>query len=69
MKKRNLEMRPVEGTYLEQYNALLRYVFQVTGQELSSAGWDEKEFIRAKLPTLEKADVIGGLTVIVLFLR
>jgi len=59
MKKRNLEMRPVEGTYLEQYNALLRYVFQVTGQELSSAGWDEKEFIRAKLPTLEKADVIG----------
>lgn len=33
--------------------------FQVTDQELSSVGWQEKEFIRAKFPTMEKADVIG----------
>ena len=44
---------------MEQYNALLRYVFQVTEQELSSIGWQEREIIRAKFPTMEKADVIG----------
>ena len=52
-------MRPVGNEYLEQYNALLRYVFQVTDQELSSVGWQEKEIIRAKFSTMQKAD---GLT-------
>ena len=28
-------------------------------QELSSIGWQEREIIRAKFPTMEKADVIG----------
>lgn len=59
MNKRNLKMRPVGSEYMEQYNALLRYVFQVTDQELNSIGWQEKEIIRAKFPTMEKADVIG----------
>ena len=57
--KKNLRMKSVGSEYLEQYNALLRYVFQVTDQELSSVGWQEKEIIRAKFPTMEKADVIG----------
>lgn len=52
-------MKPVGIEYMEQYNALLRYVFQVTEQDLSSVGWQEKEIIRAKFPTMEKADVIG----------
>ena len=33
--KKNLKMKPVGSEYMEQYNALLRYVFQVTEQELS----------------------------------
>ena len=33
--------------------------FQVTEHELSSIGWQEKEIIRAKFPTMQKADVIG----------
>ena len=49
-------MRPVGNEYLEQYNALLRYVFQVTDQELSSVGWQEKEIIRAKFPTMQKRE-------------
>ena len=57
--KKNLKMKPVGSEYMEQYNALLRYVFQVTEQELSSIGWQEREIIRAKFPTMEKADVIG----------
>ncbi len=59
MNKKNLKMRSVSGEYMEQYNALLRYVFQVTEHELSSIGWQEKEIIRAKYPTMEKADVLG----------
>ena len=35
------------------------FLFQVTEPELSSVGWQEKEIIRAKFPTMEKADVIG----------
>ena len=40
--KKNLKMKPVGSEYMEQYNALLRYVFQVTEQELSSIGWRER---------------------------
>lgn len=52
-------MKKVGLEHLEQYNQLLRYVFQVTDQELQEIGWQEKEIIRAKSPTLERADVIG----------
>ena len=58
-RKRQLKMRPVGIEYLEQYNQLLRYVFQVTDQDLQQIGWEEKEIIRAKSPTLERADVLG----------
>lgn len=56
---KKLKMLPVGSEHMKQYNALLRYVFQVTDEELNSVGWQEKEIIRAKFPTLEKADVIG----------
>lgn len=59
MNPKNLKMRTVTKEYMEQYNQLLRYVFQVTEQELSSIGWEEREIIGAKFPTMEKADVIG----------
>lgn len=59
MNKKDLEIRTVGSEYMEQYNQLLRYVFQVTTQDLSSIGWQEKEMIHAKLPTMEKANVLG----------
>ena len=59
MNKKNLKMRPVGSEYMKQYNQLLRYVFQVTEQVLNSVGWQEKEIIRAKYPTMQKADVLG----------
>jgi len=52
-------MKKVGLEHLEQYNQLLRYVFQVTDRELHEIGWEEKEFIRDKSPVLEKADVLG----------
>ncbi|MGL5616814.1 MAG: GNAT family N-acetyltransferase [Sarcina sp.] len=59
VKKRKLKMERVGIEHLKQYNQLLRYVFQVTDQELQEVGWEEKEFIRAKSPVLEKAEVFG----------
>lgn len=59
MNKKNLEMREVGSEYLEQYNQLLRYVFQVTTHDLSMIGWQEKEILHAKFPTMERADVLG----------
>lgn len=59
IRKRELKMKPVGVEHLEQYNQLLRYVFQVTDQDLQEIGWEEKEIIRAKSPTLKKADVLG----------
>lgn len=56
---RQLKMRQVELEHLEQYNQLLRYVFQVTDQELQQVGWEEKEIMRAKRPTLKRANVWG----------
>lgn len=58
-KKRQLKMKEVGLDHLEQYNQLLRYVFQVTDRELQKIGWEEKEIIRAKSPILEQADVLG----------
>lgn len=58
-RKRQLKMQKVGPEHLEQYNQLLRYVFQVTDQELHQIGWEEKEIIRAKSPVLEQADVFG----------
>ena len=58
-RRRELKMKDVGLEHLEQYNQLLRYVFQVTDKELQEIGWEEKEIIRAKSPTLEQADVKG----------
>lgn len=58
-RKKQLKMKKVGVEHLEQYNQLLRYVFQVTDQDLQLIGWEEKEIIRAKSPTLQKADVWG----------
>ena len=58
-RRRELKMKDVGLEHLEQYNQLLRYVFQVTDKELQEIGWEEKEIIRAKSPILEQADVKG----------
>ena len=50
-RKKQLKMKKVGLEHLEQYNQLLRYVFQVTDQELQQVGWEEKEIIRVKSPT------------------
>lgn len=58
-KKRQLKMKPVGLEHLEQYNQLLRYVFQVTDDDLRKVGWEERDIVHAKSPALEQADVWG----------
>lgn len=53
------EIRNLQTDDLEQYNALLRYAFQITEQDLSTSGWRDDEIKRSKFPILERADVLG----------
>ena len=53
------EIRNLKTDDLEQYNALLRYAFQITEQELSMTGWRDDEIKQSKFPILERADVLG----------
>lgn len=57
--RRSLQIRPVTLEYLDQFNDLLAYVFQVTSKEVEESGYEEGELERAKRPVLEKSDVIG----------
>lgn len=52
-------VRPLTTGDVDQYNALLRYAFQVTEQELANAGWRDDSIRRSKFPVLERADILG----------
>ena len=39
----------------EEYNALLRYAFQVTEADLAETGWRDDEIKQSKFPVLERA--------------
>ena len=58
-KKPNYDIRHLTTDDLEMYNALLRYAFQVTEQELTETGWRDDEIKQSKFPVLERADVLG----------
>ncbi|WAW09762.1 GNAT family N-acetyltransferase [Oxalobacter vibrioformis] len=57
--REKLVLKPVDEGHLEQFNKLLRYVFQVTSKDLLEGGYEDGELIRSKLPMLERADVFG----------
>lgn len=54
-----LELRPVGPEHVDQFNELLRYVFQVTNQVLRASGYKEGEIVRSKRPVLRESEVIG----------
>ncbi|MGX7059414.1 GNAT family N-acetyltransferase [Vagococcus humatus] len=58
--REKLMIKPVTLTHLNQFNELLRYVFQVTESDLEEGGYeDDQEIAKAKRPVLKAADVIG----------
>ena len=59
MKKDKFTLKKVVVEHVEQYNQLLKYVFQVTKHVLQEVGWEEKEILRAKLPNFQQAQVLG----------
>ncbi|MDO5853614.1 MAG: GNAT family N-acetyltransferase [Thermoplasmata archaeon] len=54
-----LEIRSLTTDDLDEYNALLRYAFQVTEADLMRAGWRDDDIEQSKFPVLERADVLG----------
>ena len=54
-----LQMRRLTTDDTAQYNALLRYAFQVTDSELASLGWNQKEMEKSKKPVLRKTESFG----------
>lgn len=57
--REKLRLKDVGLESLDQFNELLRYVFQVTNQVLEESGYEDGEIIRAKGPILQNSDVIG----------
>lgn len=60
--KESLKIKPVSLKYLDQYNELLRYVFQVTDRQLEESGYEDGELRRSKRPILQEAEVFGWFT-------
>lgn len=56
---KNYSIRNLTTDDVEQYNALLRYAFQVTEQDLIKTGWCAEEIKQSKFPVLERADILG----------
>lgn len=54
-----LTIRRLTTDDLDEYNALLRYAFQVTEQDLAKAGWKDDDLRQSKFPILERAEVLG----------
>ncbi|MCL1995873.1 MAG: GNAT family N-acetyltransferase [Defluviitaleaceae bacterium] len=51
--------KKVSVQHINQFNDLLRYVFQVTNQVLSEVGWEALEMVQEKAPILKNAQVLG----------
>lgn len=58
-KKFPFYIRDLTTDDVDQYNALLRYAFQVTEQDLMNAGWRADEIKQSKFPVVERADILG----------
>lgn len=58
--KDQLVLKRVTIEHLDQFDELLRYVFQVTNQDLESSGYKkDEELLKDKKPIFQHADVIG----------
>jgi predicted acetyltransferase len=60
--RKKLTIKQVGLKYLDQYNELLRYVFQVTQRQVIESGYKDGELIRSKRPILQEAEVFGWFT-------
>lgn len=59
MIQNHFHIQALSADHLDQYNALLRYAFQVTEKTLAEYGWEEDDIKQSKFPILERAHVWG----------
>ena len=59
MRKPNIQLQKLSLKHIDQYNALLRYAFQVTEKTLLEYNWEADEIRKSKFPVLEHASVFG----------
>lgn len=57
--RERLTLKPFGLEYIDQFNELLRYVFQVTNNDIQQSGYEDGEIVKSKRPILKNADVIG----------
>lgn len=60
--KNSLTIKTVTTKHLDQYDELMRYVFQVTKRQEEESGYEEGELVRSKRPVLDDAEVLGWFT-------
>lgn len=56
---KNFVFKKLDQGDVEEFNALLRYAFQVTSTELEESGWSEKEIQKSKQPIFDFSYVLG----------
>lgn len=57
--REKLVMKDVGTQDLSQFDELLRYVFQITQEDIDNSGYEKGELLKVKRPILKQADVIG----------
>lgn len=57
--RERLTLKPFGLEYIDQFNELLRYVFQVTNNDIQQSGYEDGEIVKSKRPILKNAEVIG----------
>lgn len=57
--REKLILKPFGLEYIDQFNELLKYVFQVTNSDIQQSGYEDGEIVKSKRPILKNADVIG----------
>ena len=60
--KSKLKIKRVTLDHVDQYDELMRYVFQVTKKDVNECGYEGDELIRSKRPIIERSKVFGWFT-------
>lgn len=53
------EFKKLDAGDFEEFEALLRYAFQVSSYEMSRIGWSDKEMKQSKKPIFDASYVLG----------
>lgn len=57
--KENFELKQLNQSNFKEFDALLRYAFQVTSSEMAQIGWSDREMRQSKKPIFDSSLVLG----------